>query len=449
LLLLLPAAAGCNTKDSGTIQLVTGGETDTFTQAPVPTTLQVQAIDTSGKKTTIASVPFPAANVDLGDQSESSSATLAVSALDSNNNNTLIYGASLLLDFGAAVNATVPIFVQRVGQCARMPGTLDARTAPILSQVQGQFLFVVGGNESALARTSQLYDFALLTPLGSPPVMPVVPVSIAVVGTIVMLFDASGGATYMDLSQNATAAVPALPGSYTFADVAGGQAVVAPDGTTYVVGGTRTTGKPTAAVLKINPSDTSNPNYVSGNLSWLSLSAPRFGAAATWVKVQGLVVAGGSATAPGVEVLNEQNTAASPLPYPPDPTIGAGAATTDDTSTVVLAGGLDPTGADPGVRAISLSCTTCAATTWSSLPTPIGTANAFDIDSSHLLAVGNELGSGLTHVFLLTSGGSVTEIPTKVPHTNANALVTPIGSVVIVGGNAQMESVQLLAPAGP
>ncbi len=455
--LAIPAVA-CSSKDSATIQLETGGETDTFTQSPVPTTLLVQSFDTSNppNATTLASQPFPVTSVDLGNQSESTSATLVVSGLDANMQ-PLIYGASLLLDFGGLVDETVPIFVQRVGESARLPGTLDARTAPLLSQVQSEFVFVAGANEQAFATTSQLYDFGQLLPFTAPPPMPVIPLSMAVVGTVAMLFDGTG-ATYFDLSQNASAQVPALAG-HSFAEVAGGQTIVASDGTTYVVGGTRTIGSPTATVLRINPNDASNANYPPGNLSWLSLSAPRFGASATFVANYGIVVAGGSATAAGVEVLPVLSATSpitgSALPYPPDPTVGAGAATTDNASTVVLAGGLLPTGADPGVRVLALSCTTCTATTSLTLPTPIGTANTFDIDPCHLLVVGNELASGLTHVFLVTDPeqtsacpavGSVSEIATKVPHENANAIVSPVGSVVILGGNAQMESVQLIVP---
>jgi hypothetical protein len=444
---------GCSNSDSATIQLVTGGETDTFTQPPAPVTLLVQSVDSSNNKTTLAQQPLPATSVDLGTQSEANQATLTVAGLDAAGG-TLVYGQSLYLDFGALVSETVPIFVQRVDEAARLPGTLDARTGPVLSTMQGEYVLVVGGNEPSLAATSQLYDYAQLQPLASPPVMPVVPVSAAVVGTVAMLFDGTENAYYFDFSDNAEAQVPALAGGslgFTFADVAGGQTIVANDGTTYVVGATRTVGTPTAAVLEINPSDTSNSNYVTGNLSWLSLSAPRFGAAAVWVDGKGIVVAGGSPTAPGVEILSPSSaaTTGSALSYPIDPTVGAGAATTDDANTVVLAGGLTPTGADPGTRAINLSCPpNCTTTPWASLPIPLGSSGTFAVgDPAHVLVVGNELASGLTHVFLTGSDGSASEIPTKVAHTNARAVITPVGSVLIVGGNAQVESVLPMMPA--
>jgi hypothetical protein len=115
---------------------------------------------------------------------------------------------------------------------------------------------------------------------------------------------------------------------------------------------------------------------------------------------------------------------------------------------VVLAGGFTPTGGDPGVRAVTLSCTSpCAAATWASLPTPLGTARTFAVpDPKHAFVVGNELTSGATHVMLVGADGSATEIPTKVPHTNATAIISPIDSILIVGGNAQIESVLPMMP---
>jgi hypothetical protein len=42
-------------------------------------------------------------------------------------------------------------------------------------------------------------------------------------------------------------------------------------------------------------------------------------------------------------------------------------------------------------------------------------------------------------VFRVTSA-SAKEIPTKVPHTDARAIWSPTGSVVLVGGSGQVES---------
>ena len=102
-----------------------------------------------------------------------------------------------------------------------MPGPLSvSRPAPVLSLLQGQYLFVAGGSDSSVAETTQIYDFGQYAPLPSPPTMPRVPQSISLVGTVALLVDE--GATYFDLSAAQYVDVTAPTGG-SFADVAGGQ----------------------------------------------------------------------------------------------------------------------------------------------------------------------------------------------------------------------------------
>jgi hypothetical protein len=439
---LAPLLAACSSSASGTLQLVTGGESDTFTRSPAPSTLRVDAIDSSGQVTTLATAHLPTATIDLGTQDENAVATLEISGLDDSGTR-LVYGASIPLQYGALDGVTVPIFVQRTGELARMPGPLpDSRQAPALSSVQGQYLFVGGGNDPALAQQTQFYDFGQLAPFSSPPTLPRRPQSIAFVGTIALIVDDNGG-TYFDFSANAAYTLQ-TPAGGSFADIAGGDTVVANDGTEYIVGATRTTGPATASVLIINPNDAStSATQPTGKLTWASLSAPRFGASATWVTGRGLVVAGGSTSAPGVEVLAAlPNTKGAPLAYPPDASMGAGA-TTLDTQHVLLAGGLGVGGQDAGARSIDLACTAaCTPAVWSALPVPIGTAQAFSLDAANAVVVGSEAGPsnrGLTHVFRLTSTAAK-ELPTKVPHYNARALLSPLGTMLVVGGASEIES---------
>ena len=139
-------------------------------------------------------------------------------------------------------------------------------------------------------------------------------------------FAADGTAKYFDLGSNTAADLPSLTGG-SFADIAGGATITGDSGIQYIVGATRSTGTPTAAILEIDPSDTSDTNYqVAGRPHWLNLANARLGASATWVEGRGLVVAGGSATAPGVEVLAPSAAVAAPLAFAPDDTVdGAGA----------------------------------------------------------------------------------------------------------------------------
>lgn len=435
-LLGVAALAACGQTPSATIQLTTGGETDTFTRAPAPTKLSVDAVDSQGNVTNLATASLPTDTIDLGTHNETDTVTLEVTGTDDNGNR-LVFGASVPLQYGALDGLTLPLFVQRTGELARLPGALaDARPAPVLSQLQGQYLFVGGGSDASLAKTTQIYDFSQFQPLTSPPSLPRVPLSLAFIGPVAMAFDASGG-SYFDFSQNTSQDIPALAGGQ-FADVAGGQTIVADDGTTYIVGATRTTQPPTDKVLVIDPSDTSNSNYPVGNLSWAQLTAPRLGASATWVTGRGLVVAGGSATAKGVELLAEKTPTGSALPYPSDPSVGSGAIALDQQH-VLLAGGLTPDMKDAGVREIDLGCTSsCAAMTWSALPVAVGAAQVFSIDPANAFMVGSEP-SGTSHAYRLTSTAA-TEVPFKVPRQNARAIVSPVGSIVVVGGATEIES---------
>jgi hypothetical protein len=75
---------------------------------------------------------------------------------------------------------------------------------------------------------------------------------------------------------------------------------------------------------------------------------------------------------------------------------------------------------------------------WPPLPIAIGAAQAFALDATTAIVVGSE-GSGPTHVFRLTSS-SVRELPTRIPHRNARASLTPLGTLAIVGGAGEIES---------
>jgi hypothetical protein len=422
------AAVACSSTSNGTLQIVTGGETDTFTRAPAPVSLRVDEIDSSGSLKTLATASLPTDNIDLGSSDVTTIAALRVSGLDANGNR-LVFGQSLPIELGALDGVTLPLFVQRTGELARMPNPLsDARPSPVLSLAAGRYLFVAGGSDSALAKTSQLYDFASLSPLSSPPGLPRAPLSVAFVGTLGWLIDGDG-ASLADLSSNTYNDVDP-PAGGTFSEIAGGGTVVVPsDGSQYIVGATRTTGAPTDKVLALDP---------SGNPSWITLSAPRLGAAAAWVEGRGLVVAGGSATAAGVELVATKATTGTALAFLPDSSSGAGAIALD-SQHVLLAGGVLAGGKDAGARAVDAGCgSACAPAVWTSLPVAITSAHAFAFDAATGLVVGSDA-SGKTHVYRLTTAAA-TEMPTKVTHTGAGAVVSPLGTIVLFGGAAEIES---------
>jgi hypothetical protein len=509
---LLAGLAACSSNDSAALQLTLGGETTTFTQSPAVTDILIQMV-TSSSTTTIGYAPVSTTTIPLAGQSEGTTASFTATGLDSQDA-AVVFGATLPLQLGALVGDTVPIFVGRVSQFARAPyppttddAGPDNRQAPLLSMVQGQFLFIAGGTPQGVSAvpsgdaaldftpsaTTQLYDFGQFSALASPPTLPSLdsgalfaPQSVAITGTVAWLIGPQGG-MYLDLSSGVAEQIPQppsgpFPGS--FVDIAGGGTVTDEYGTQYVVGGTRTTGAATSVALEINPNDTSNASYLDGNVAWLALSEARLGASATWVSGR-LVVAGGSASGSGVEILEPgtqtstgSTTAGSPLPYPADPSVGAGAAVFPDGQHVLLAGGILPNGQDAGVRVIDLTCASaCTATRWTSLPIALGTAQAFVLSATSALVVGNEPATGLTHAFLVTapaasnppidaasvegdaaldddaSGpGSAVEVllPTDQGNDasppgalrNARALWSPVGTIVVFGGYGVLDSFQ-------
>jgi hypothetical protein len=123
-----------------------------------------------------------------------------------------------------------------------------------------------------------------------------------------------------------------------------------------------------------------------------------------------------------------------------DDSVGGGAATLDN-ETVLVAGGASFTVGASGVRTIDLACSAgCAPKVWEpTLPVPLVFAQTFALDPANGIVVGSELSSRATHVFRLTSAAA-TEIPTKVPHTDARAVWSPVGSIVLFGGSGQIES---------
>jgi hypothetical protein len=414
---------------------VTGAETDTFSRAPAPTTLEIDAVDSVGNSTMLKTAALPVDTIDLGNQDANAVASLHISGFDGSGK-VVVFGASLPLQYGALEGVTLNIFVQRTGELARMPSSAgDAREAPTVATIVDRYIFVGGGGDANLAKSTELYDLATYAPLSSPPSLPRAPLSISLLNTTGLIIDADGATTY-DFSTSTSTDAQA-PSGASYAEIAGGATFTASDKSSYVVGATRTTGAPTDKVLAIDS---------SGNVAVWTLSAPRLGAAAAWVEGQGLIVAGGSATAAGVEIVPPKSDGGkilpsngTPLPFPSDATAGAGA-TVLDATRVLVAGGVDAKGADAGVRVLDVACrASCAAQAWTApLATALPTAQAFRVDGMSAFVVGNDA-SGATHSYRVTSAAA-TEVPLKVARKNARAILLPTGAVVIVGGATAIES---------
>ena len=426
--LLFVAFLACSSKPEGSIELLVGGETDAMTRAPAPVSLLVESVASDGTATQLTRVGLPATTIDLGDQSQDTVAQLRVTAFDADGT-ARVRGTSVAVQLGGLAGTTLELFVQRAGELARLPSPLaDARPQPLLAAVSGRYFFVAGGSDASLALATQLYDLATYTPMASPPKLPRAPKSMALFGTVALLVDETG-ATWFSLADSTTADA-GVPTGGSFAEIAGGASVVADDGSVYIVGGTRPTGDPTPRVLRLD---------TAGTISFVSLTTARLGATATWVVGRGLVVAGGSATGAGVEILGATATSATALSFPPDPTTGAGAAALDGAH-VVFAGGVDPMKADAKLRVVDLGCASmCTAAPWtSSLPALLVRAQAFALGDGGALVVGDDA-MGVTHAARV-SPTRADDVPFKAARSGARAVLLPTGAIAVVGGAQVVET---------
>ncbi|MFT3764340.1 MAG: hypothetical protein QM820_02275 [Minicystis sp.] len=241
-----------------------------------------------------------------------------------------------------------------------------------------------------------------------------------------LLIDASG-ATWVDYEESSTYAATLPSGLGSFGELSGGISVPAGDGRYFVVGGTRRS-EASRAVLEV---------AADGTLTAHTTAIARKGAAALWIDGVGLVVTGGSAEAPGVEVLADGATAFAARGFPADPVEGA-AAVTDGGKGVGLIGGTSGGAAAP-TRLLDPTCVaTCTA---KELPeaTPkdvtLATVAAYAFEGTNILVVGDEAdGMKLTRSFMVNLTGGVTELPLKEPRRGAIAVPTPLASLAILGG---------------
>ena len=431
-LLALASAAffvACDsTPEQGTLQIVTVD--DPFKGPPAATTIGVQAIGLDGGARTLAAPqPIGSATVDLGTHPTGEVDSVVIRATDGAGT-TVAFGQTLPFELDSIDGQILPVFVQRNGTLSRMPNPMpDARHSPLVGILDDRYIFEAGGIDGAFATQSGIYDLIAWGSLGSPPTFATAPQSLVLDGLSVLTIDGSGG-TWLDLTTSVSAAaVPPQGGAWS--DVAGGQTVAGPDGTSYVVGGTRTTGTASTAVLVVS---------TSGGLSIVQLQAARLGATAGWVDGLGLVVFGGTQTGAttGIEVLSGPTTTTPiGLPFPADPTTGAGFDALDATHLLVVGGsGTNGTAA----RLYPLSCTSsCAPTTWAAaLPTPLVFTQVFAIDAASAFVVGEDA-SGAMHAYRL-SASVAQEVPFKIPRSHARAVRLPTGGVAVIGGDTTMES---------
>jgi hypothetical protein len=421
IVLALGASGACSSTSSGTIAITLGGEPDALTRAPAPTALALDLIDTDGGVSSLGKVTLPATTADLTDVSQDTAGAVRISGTDEAGV-VRVRGASLPVDFSSLGGATLTVFVQRTGETARMPSALtDAREAPLLAIASGRYVLASGGADASKGASAALYDLLVWDALPSPPTFPRAPASMAVALSKVLLVDDAGGSIF-DLSDSTFSDVT-LPTGHTFADLSGGGAVGLPDGSVYLVGATRSSA-PSAAVLHMDG---------SADITFATLSGSRAGAAMTYVAGRGLVVFGGSATAPAVEILADDATSAVPTGFAPQSIMGATLVALDANHLVAAwASGTKATFFALDLTNVAQSATPVDAT----LPCSAKHMDLVALDAKTTFGVAED-GDSCAFTW---DGATITPVALKVPRRGARAIKLPTGEIAIVGGSTTIES---------
>lgn len=421
------------------LDITVGQEKDAFSRDPVVVSVKVEGVAPDGSVLATATAA-PGGTFDFGEIASDAQLTFEVTGTDAKGA-TVVRGRSLGAIPLDAVTGTLSIFAQRVNVWARPPGALAQTHVGGVASAGAERYLLLGGGTAATPDAVDIYD---LFTLGAISVngIPRPPETMVPRGTAVLFADHKG-ATSLNLGSGDATDVAPPTGLASYALIAGGRPVDASDGRTFVVGGTRL-GEPTKSVLVA---------AADGTLSALELVSERAGAAAVWIEGVGLVVAGGSATGAGIEVLGPKATSFAAVGFPPDPTVGAGAVL-DGPSGVVLIGGTLEGGAPAPVRRLDPGCVNaCVATVvTSSDPSPALTSvHAYTLGGGRVFVVGEEIATTpQTRTFLLQLGISATELPLREPRRGAAVIPAPNGTLALLGGTLldgkPALSVELLFP---
>jgi hypothetical protein len=431
--LWLPALAICVGCSSEALpppeaRLLVGQENETWSAEPAPTRVKIEFVS-EGVRTAIGESNAPAQAITIRNPGAAPGTIGSFEATGFDSTDTpIVRGASVPYLIYGLSNVTIPIFVARAAAWSRPPENLEhGRNRPVAIVVGHQYVIAAGGEARDVSpATPEVYDAINWQVLKGQPPFPRAPKSMAIVGSALLLID-EAGASWVNLPDDrVNTATP--PTGLTFAEVAGGDVFELTDGSSYVIGATRTTGDPTAKVLRIDK---------NGFFRAVTLATARRGAAAAVIGDK-LVVWGGSAEGAGAEVLTKAQDAFSALPFPADATTGLGLAALDAT-TAMIAGGKDPlTGAAAPWRTFDAACAAdCTAAELTMPPFALDRTRVFQLGAGNLLVTG-ESDDGEFHAFgtALSSGTpEVTERPLRERRKGATALVFPNGQPGVLGGD--------------
>ncbi len=415
---------GCGEElvEPGRMRLTSGHEPDPWTLSPAAVRATLEKESASGGLTALGELALPVSSFGLGEGAAGRFVLTGFDAADLPR----LRARSLLVDPAGLAGSSLPLFVSRSGELGRPPGELstDLGKWPVATTIATRHLLVARGAPTGLVLDG--YDFAAWRPIAPPPALDCgrascEPRTLAVSQGSLVLALGDGWGFWFDPIVGDSSPIDEPQGLTSFALVAGGAAVEAPDGAVYVVGGTRLD-SPSASVLAI---------AADGTLSHLALTTARQGAAATWIEGRGLLVlGGGDTTVAGAELLADGSKAFVPLPQAPDESRGAAVVALDSTRILRVGGRV---GSDPAPTVeLSLGCAASCSPTNAGEVVPLSPAAAFALPGGGTLVVGDDA-SGTTGVIRWQAGASVA-VPLREPRSGATALWMPTGHVGVIGG---------------
>ncbi len=432
LLLCSVGLFGCDTSSfpDGVISTVTSPGDDPWSGPPAVTHARFDVV-TDTSRSTLADVSAPPDPISLGtDGPTDIIAHFEMTGL-SDAGDALVFGASAALLVRSYAGVNVPLFVARKGGFATAPNVLLApHIHPLATNLFNFYSLIAGGTDTSI----DFFDAGVWgAPLNATPLpqtvksfaLALIPATTSDTSHTLLLLINDDGANWQDIDSGAVSSVTQVS-ALVIKAIAGGQTLMAGDGTSYIVGATRTDGAATNTVLRID---------TDGTLHALVLNTPRLGAAATLVEGE-LLVTGGSAQGAGAELIAADHNSFDELPFPADETTGGGVAELS-SSSALLAGGHDASGAPSPTRTLDLGCSgDCSATELPKLSLDVSRTNAFNVGESRALIVG-ESADTQTHAYLFDANGdepSLVEQDLRTPRSQASAVLLPNYQVGIFGG---------------
>lgn len=413
-------AAGCEEAPHGTIRLVVDGERTIWDAPPAPTRLGVFLRNDDGSVEQVAETTLPAKSLSLGDLDPLRIVAFEVHAADEAGI-VRVKGRSVRIALGSLEGMELPLFVSRVDDPSRLPDSVGSADPLQLAADDGsRYLTIVRRSADGQTLLSA-YDFAYYKSVSrdvvlSAPVQSLVPVSGA------LLAIADDGARWIG-QKDARSQTVEWPAGESPASVAGGSAVHDPDGNAWIVGATRMDAA-SDRVARAN---------INGSIDVFRTSHLRKGAAATWVERVGLVIVGGSSSAPAVEALDPEGNQRPQTSYAPLDRAGH-AAVTVRASHVVVVGGTPGSGSAAESLELDPSCTgACTASApgdWPSVQS--STAQAIPYGEKGYALVFHRADSD--DLLATVQNDTLRELAPRTPRRGATLASTPTGGVAIVGG---------------